>query len=65
MEIPLMWIIATTLSTIWTQRQEGQVCAAKTEALLEARCRLLKEGISTSLQNAATLAEIAIQAMYA
>ena len=65
MENPLAWIIATTLSTIWTQRQEGQVCAAKTEALLEARCRLLKEGISTSLQNAATLAEIAIQAMYA
>ena len=31
----------------------------------EARCRSLKEGNSASLQNAATLAKITIQAMYA
>ena len=65
MEIPLVWIIATTLSTIWNQRQEGQVCAAKTRALFEARCHLLEESNSASLQNAATLEEIAKQAMYA
>ena len=65
MEIPLLWIIATTLSSIWTQRQEGKICAAKTRAQLEARCRLLREGRGTSLENAFTLADIAIQAMYA
>ena len=55
MEIPLVGIIATTLSTIWTQRQKGSVCAAKTRAQLKARCRMLREGNSTTLQNAATL----------
>ena len=35
MEIPLVGIIATTLSTIWTQRQKGSVCAAKTRAQLK------------------------------
>ena len=65
MEIPLIWIIATTLSSIWIQRQEGKVCPAKTRAQLEARCHLLREGRGTSLKNAFTLADIAIQAMYA
>ena len=65
MEIPLIWIIATTLSSIWIQMQEGKVCPAKTRAQLEARCRLLREGRGTSLKNAYTLADIAIQAMYA
>merc|ERR1712218_395568 len=51
MEIPLLWIIATTLSSIWTQRQEGKICAAKTRAQLEARCRLLREGRGTSFEN--------------
>ena len=59
MEIPLVGIIATTLSTIWTQRQKGSVCAAKTRAQLKARCRMLREGNSTTLQNDATLADIA------
>ena len=35
MEIPLVGIIATPLSTIWTQRQKGRVCAAKTGAQLQ------------------------------
>ena len=35
MKIPLVGIIATTLSTIWTQRQKGSVCAAKTRAQLK------------------------------
>ena len=65
MEIPLLWIIATTLSSIWIQRQEGNVCPTKTRAQLEARCRLLREGKGTSLENAFNLADIAIQAMYA
>ena len=65
MEILLLWIIATTLSSIWTQRQEGKVCAAKPRAQLEARCRLLREEKGTSIKNAFTLADIAIQAMYA
>ena len=55
MEIPLVGIIATPLSTIWTQRQKGRVCAAKTRTQLKPRCRMLREGNSTTLQNAATL----------
>ena len=35
MKIPLVGMIATTLSTIWTQRQKGSVCAAKTRAQLK------------------------------
>ena len=64
MELPLLWIIASLLSSIWDQRQEGRVCPAKTRAQLEARCRLLREGKGPSLQNAFTLASIAVQSMY-
>ena len=65
MELPLVWIIASTLSSIWLQRQEGKVCPARTRAQLEAKCRLLREGKGPSFQNAFTLASIAIQAMFA
>ena len=65
MELPLLWIIASVLSSIWAQRQEGRVCPAKTRAQLEAKCRLLREGKGASLQNAFTLTSIAIQAMFA
>ena len=64
MELPLVWILAVTLSNIWDQRKEGRVCPVRTRADLEARCRLLREGKGTGLQNAFTLASIAIQAMY-
>ena len=40
-------------------------CTAKMRAQLLARCCLLKEGRGTSLQNASTLADIALQATYA
>ena len=49
MEIPLVWIIATTFSTIWTQRQEGGVSAGKTGAQLKARCRMLEPHSNISL----------------
>ena len=65
MELPLLWIIASVLSSIWAQRQEGRVCPAKTRAQLEAKCRLLREGKGASFQNAFTLTSIAIQAMFA
>ena len=64
MEIPLLWISATTLSLIWAQRQEGKVCTAKTRAQLLARCCLLKEGTGASLQNASTLADIVLCTHY-
>ena len=62
MELPLVWILR--LSNIWDQRKEGRVCPIRTRADLEARCRLLREGKGAGLQNAFTLASIAIQAMY-
>ena len=65
MELPLLWIIASVLSSIWAQRQEGRVCPAKTRAQLEAKCRLLREGKGASFQNAFALTSIAIQAMFA
>ena len=65
MELPLLWIIASVLSSMLAQRQEGRVCLAKTRAQLEAKCRLLREGKGASLQNAFTLTSIAIQAMFA
>ena len=65
MELPLLWIIASVLSSIWAQRQEGRVCPAKTRAQLEAKCRLLREGKGASFQNAFTLTSIAIQAVFA
>ena len=55
MELPLLWIIASVLSSIWAQRQEGRVCPAKTRAQLEAKCRLLREGKGASFQNAFAL----------
>ena len=64
MELPLVWILAVTLSTIWDQRKEGRVCPVRTRADLEARCRLLREGKGAGLQNAFTLASIVIQEMY-
>ena len=64
MELPLLWIVGSLLSSIWIQRQEGKVCPLKTRAQLEAKCRLLREGKGPSLQNAFTLASIAVQSMY-
>ena len=37
LELPLTWIICSLLCSIWSQREEGRVCAAKTRAELEAR----------------------------
>ena len=65
MELPLLWIIAPVLSSIWAQRQEGRVYPATTRAQLEAKCRLLREGKGASFQNAFALTSIAIQAMFA
>jgi hypothetical protein len=64
MELPLVWLSGALLCSLWQQRQQGRVCAAKTRAELEARCRLLREGKRPSMQNAFILAEIALRAMF-
>jgi hypothetical protein len=64
MELPLVWLSGSLLCSLWQQRQQGRVCAAKTRAELEARCRLLREGKRPSIRNAFTLAEIALRAMF-
>ena len=65
LELPLVWLVASLLQLLWQQRQEGRVCPVKTRAELEARCRLLRSGKGAALQNASTLASIALSAMYA
>ena len=37
MELPLVWIISTSLLSIWDQRQDGSVSDARTRAELLAR----------------------------
>ena len=64
LELPLIWIVATMLSLLWQQKQEGKVCPVKIRAELEARCRLLREGKGGYMQNCSVLAEIAISSMY-
>ena len=60
MELPLVWIIATSLSSIWNQRQEGSVSDAKSRAELMARCKILRE---SSDKNAFTLTSLALGTM--
>jgi hypothetical protein len=64
MELPLVWLASTLLCTLWRQRLQGRVCAARTRSELEARCRILREGKRPGIQNAFVLAEIALRAMF-
>jgi exonuclease III len=64
MELPLVWLSGALLCSLWGQRLQGRVSAAKTRSELEARVRLLREGKRPGMQNAFVLAEIAIQAMF-
>jgi hypothetical protein len=64
MELPLVWLASTLLCTLWRQRLQGRVCAARIRSELEARCRLLREGKRPGLRNAFVLAEIALRAMF-
>ena len=43
MELPLIWIIATSLAVIWTQRQEDDKSNAKFRAEIKARCKFLQQ----------------------
>ena len=43
-ELSLVWITITVLTSLWKQRKEGRVEEAQTRAELEARCRILREG---------------------
>ena len=64
MELPLTWVVGTLLYSLWQQRVAGRVCPTRTRSDLEARCRLLREGKVSSLQNAFTLSDIALHAMF-
>ena len=64
LELPLIWLAGSLLSSLWQQRQEGRVCAVRTRSELEARCRLLREGKIPALKDAFTLADIALGAMF-
>ena len=61
MELPLVWITATSLSTIWSQRQEGLVSRAKTRAEIKAKCKFLEQ--SNDL-NAMTVTSLALEKMF-
>ena len=58
MELPLVWIIATSLFTIWNQRQEGSVSDAKTRAELRARCKFLEQ---SNVENAFMMTSLALK----
>ena len=64
MELALTWLAGTFFLSLWNQRQAGKVCPHKIRAELEAKCRLLREGKGAAIQNALTLASIALSAMY-
>jgi hypothetical protein len=64
MELPLVWLSGALLWSLWGQRLQGRVSAAKTQSELEARCRLLREGKRPGLHNAFVLAEIALRDMF-
>ena len=64
MELALIWLVGSFFLSLWKQRQEARVCPFKIRAELEAKCRLLREGKGISLQNAFTLAGIAISEMF-
>jgi hypothetical protein len=64
MELPLVWLVGTTLFSIWKQREKGAVSAALTRSELEARCRLLRDGAGPTLINFTVLTEIALRAMF-
>ena len=61
MELPLIWITATSLSTIWSQRQEGLISRAKTRAELKAKCKFLEQ--SNDL-NALMMTSLALDKMF-
>ena len=64
MELAMVWLVGSFFLSLWTNRQEARVCPFKIRAELEAKCRLLREGKGISLQNAFTLAGIAISEMF-
>jgi hypothetical protein len=64
MELPLVWVVGTALSSVWKQRLKGAVSAALTRAELEARCRLLREAAPPTLHNFVVLTELVLRDMY-
>ena len=50
-ELPVTWLIISTLNSIWKQRGEGRVKLARTRAELEDNCRILREGRTAEISN--------------
>ena len=44
LELPLTWLTAATLSSLWTQRREGMVNLARLKGELEEGCLLFEKG---------------------
>ena len=59
-ELPLMWINATSLYLIWTQRQEGTIPQTKFRAELRARSKYLK---LSDNENALTMTRLELDRM--
>ena len=60
MELPLIWIIATSLLLVWTHRQEDAMSNAKFRAELKARCKFLKQ---CNDKNVLTMTSLALEKM--
>ena len=60
MELPLVWIISTSLFSIWDQGQVGSFSDARTRAELLARFKVLKQ---SNDENDLTLTSLAIRTM--
>ena len=64
MELPFTWLVATFLSSIWSQRETRRVDPRHTCAELEAKCRLLRECKVKTWANAHVQTETLIGQMF-
>ena len=64
LELPMTWVIGTMLSSICSQREEGRASIEMTRAVLESKCRLLRECRIGSLVNAFLLSDIIVRDLF-
>ena len=50
-ELPVFWLIISTLNSVCKQRGAGSVKLARTRAELKANCRILREGRTAEISN--------------
>ena len=61
MELPLIWIISTSLLVVWTQRQEEAMSNAKFRAELKTRCKFLEQ---CNDKNVMTMTSLALEKVF-